>query len=78
MMALVALPAVRRGAAPPPKPNPALLKAPGFALKALFGEGAEPLLGGQWGVPRVLQQAGFTFRHADVRSALAAALGIAR
>lgn len=54
--------------------RPAKLKAPSFALKALFGEGAEPLLGGQWGVPRALESAGFTFRYTDVRAALAAAL----
>jgi len=54
--------------------RPAKLKAPGFALKMLFGEGAEPLLGGQWGVPRALERAGFTFRYADARAALAATL----
>jgi NAD dependent epimerase/dehydratase family enzyme len=42
----------------------------------LFGEGAEPLLGGQWGVPRALQQVGFEFRYAQVRSALRAVLGV--
>jgi uncharacterized protein (TIGR01777 family) len=54
--------------------RPSILKAPSFALKALFGEGAEPLLGGQWAVPRALQRAGFEFQYSDVRSALAAAL----
>ena len=54
--------------------RPAFLKAPRFALKALFGEGAEPLLGGQFAVPRVLERAGFEFRYADVRSALTAVL----
>jgi len=54
--------------------RPALLKAPGFALKALFGEGAEPLLGGHFAVPRALQNVGFEFRYADVRSALTAIL----
>jgi len=56
--------------------RPALFRAPGFALKALFGEGAEPLLGGQWGVPRALQQAGFVFRYTDIRVALSAVLGV--
>ncbi|HTA89935.1 MAG TPA: TIGR01777 family oxidoreductase [Polyangiaceae bacterium] len=56
--------------------RPASLRAPGFALKALFGEGAEPLLGGQWGVPRALWQAGFEFRYAEIRSALRAVLGV--
>ncbi|HEY3252471.1 MAG TPA: DUF1731 domain-containing protein, partial [Polyangiaceae bacterium] len=54
--------------------RPAVFKAPGFALKALFGEGAEPLLGGQFAVPRALERAGFEFRYADVRSALTAIL----
>ena len=54
--------------------RPALLKAPGFALKTLFGEGAEPLLGGQYAVPRALQSVGFDFRYPDLRSALTAIL----
>jgi uncharacterized protein len=54
--------------------RPAFLKAPRFALKALFGEGAEPILGGQYAVPRALERAGFEFRYADVRSALTAVL----
>ncbi len=54
--------------------RPAFLKAPSFALKALFGEGAEPLRGGQWPVPQELERAGFEFRYADVRSALTAVL----
>jgi uncharacterized protein (TIGR01777 family) len=54
--------------------RPAFLKAPSFALKALFGEGAEPLIGGQWPVPRALERAGFEFRYPDVRSALSAVL----
>ena len=56
--------------------RPASFRAPGFALKLLFGEGAEPLLGGQWGVPRALQEAGFAFRYSDIRSALEAALRV--
>ncbi len=56
--------------------RPASLRAPAFALKALFGEGAEPLLGGQWGVPRALQRAGFEFRYAELRAALRAVLGV--
>jgi len=54
--------------------RPAKLKAPEFALKALFGEGADPLLGGQWGVPRALEGAGFTFRYTDARTALESTL----
>jgi uncharacterized protein (TIGR01777 family) len=55
--------------------RPAILKAPAFALKVLFGEGAEPLLGGQWGVPRALERAGFEFTYTDLRVALQAMLG---
>lgn len=54
--------------------RPAFLRAPRFALKALFGEGAEPILGGQYAVPGVLERAGFEFRYADVRAALTAVL----
>jgi uncharacterized protein (TIGR01777 family) len=57
--------------------RPSFLKAPSFALKALFGEGAEPLLGGQYAVPRVLERVGFEFRYRDVRSALSAVLAAA-
>jgi uncharacterized protein (TIGR01777 family) len=55
--------------------RPAVFKVPGFALRVLFGEGAEPLLGGQWGVPSALARAGFAFRYTDVRAALGAAIG---
>jgi len=58
--------------------RPAFLKAPGFALKTLFGEGAEPLLGGQYAVPRALESVGFEFRYLDVRAALTAILRAAR
>lgn len=54
--------------------RPAFFKAPSFALKTLFGEGAEPLLGGHFAVPRALERVGFEFRYADVRSALTAIL----
>ena len=54
--------------------RPSFLKAPSFALKTLFGEGAEPLLGGQYAVPRALERVGFEFKYSDVRSALNAIL----
>jgi len=54
--------------------RPAFVKAPGFALKMLFGEGAEPMLGGHFAVPRALERVGFEFRYTDVRSALSAIL----
>jgi uncharacterized protein (TIGR01777 family) len=58
--------------------RPSFLKAPGFALKALFGEGAEPLLGGQYAVPGALQRMGFQFRYRTVREALTAILAAQR
>ncbi|MEO8903902.1 MAG: TIGR01777 family oxidoreductase [Polyangiaceae bacterium] len=52
--------------------RPSFLKAPSFALKALFGEGAEPLLGGQFAVPGALERVGFEFRYRTLREALTA------
>ncbi len=54
--------------------RPHFLKAPQFALRALFGEGAEPLLGGQFAVPRALEKAGFSFRYPTARDALRAVI----
>jgi len=54
--------------------RPAALKAPAFALKALFGQGAQPLLGGQWALPRALEKAGFEFGFRDIRAALEACI----
>lgn len=51
------------------------IKVPGFALKALLGPFAqEGVLLGQRLAPRVLQDSGFHFAHADVDSALQAEL----
>jgi uncharacterized protein (TIGR01777 family) len=48
---------------------------PGVAMKAVLGQSAEEMaLFGQRAVPRALENAGFTFRHNDVESALAAGL----
>jgi uncharacterized protein (TIGR01777 family) len=58
--------------------RPSFLKAPSFALKALFGEGAQPLLGGQFAVPRQLERVGFSFRYKLVRDALNAVLSAAK
>lgn len=54
--------------------SPAWLKVPGCALKAMFGEGAQPILGGQWVVPSVMLQHGFQFRHPEVGEAVEHAL----
>lgn len=50
--------------------RPALVPTPAFALKALFGEGAEPLITGQAAIPRILLQHGFRFRFEDLNAAL--------
>ncbi len=50
--------------------QPALLTIPSFALKLLFGEGAQILLEGQRVLPERLGQAGFTFRYPTLQSAL--------
>jgi uncharacterized protein (TIGR01777 family) len=55
--------------------RPALMPAPSFALKALFGEGSAPILEGQRAVPRKLEAAGFEFRYPKLEAALAQAVG---
>ena len=55
--------------------RPAFLPAPAFALRALFGEGAEPILFGRRVVPKRLEALGFRFAFPTVDAALAAALG---
>lgn len=54
--------------------RPSWFRAPSTGLKALFGEGAEAILGGQFAVPRVLQDRGFKFAHPDVTEAVASSL----
>ncbi|MCC6898825.1 MAG: TIGR01777 family oxidoreductase [Polyangiaceae bacterium] len=55
--------------------RPAWLRAPAFALRARFGEGADPLLTGQRVVPAKLRAAGYVWQHPDLEAALRAALG---
>lgn len=50
--------------------RPSALRTPAFALRALFGEGAEPLLTGQRAAPHRLTEAGFSFRYPKVDAAL--------
>jgi uncharacterized protein (TIGR01777 family) len=50
--------------------RPALVPAPGFALRALLGEAASVLTASQRAVPAALHAAGFRFRHADLDEAL--------
>ncbi|HEX8390820.1 MAG TPA: TIGR01777 family oxidoreductase [Longimicrobium sp.] len=55
--------------------RPAFLPAPGFALRALFGEMAdEALLGSQRAEPGRLRELGFTYRHPTLDDALHAAI----
>ena len=46
--------------------RPALLPAPGIALKLLFGELADALLGGQRVIPAKAQKLGFHFRYPEI------------
>lgn len=56
--------------------RPTVLPVPVFAIRALYGEGAVVLATESVrAVPEVLQEAGFTWTHPDLRSALRAALG---
>lgn len=56
--------------------RPALVPVPAFALRALFGEMAGPLLlEGQRVLPRVLEGSGYGFRHTSLEGALRHALG---
>jgi len=54
--------------------RPGWLRAPSRGIKALFGEGAEAILTGQYALPKVLQARGFEFKHTDVAAAVAASL----
>jgi hypothetical protein len=54
--------------------RPSWLRVPAFALRARFGEGADPLLTGQHALPKALQKSGYAFRHPELRGALEAAL----
>ena len=51
--------------------RPALFPVPGFALKLIFGEMAEMLIGGQKVLPEATQRAGFQFEYPDLGPALA-------
>jgi uncharacterized protein len=54
--------------------RPSWIPAPAFALRALFGEGATPMLTGQRAVPARLSALGFSFRYPTLAEALAEAL----
>lgn len=54
--------------------RPVWLRVPASALRALFGEGAEPILSGRRVLPRVLQRVGFEWRYPEIQAALGEAL----
>ena len=51
--------------------RPAVLPAPAFALRAVLGEFSSEILTSLRVVPRVLTEAGFTWEHPDLTSAVA-------
>lgn len=51
--------------------RPAVLPAPGFAMRALLGEGAGVVTTGQHAVPRAALAAGYAFAFGEVAAALA-------
>lgn len=55
--------------------RPSFVRAPAFALRARFGEGADPILTGQRAAPSVLEAHGFQWAHPTVSDALEDALG---
>jgi uncharacterized protein (TIGR01777 family) len=50
--------------------RPAIFPVPRFALKLLFGEMAEVILGSQRVIPQAAQSAGFQFEYPELRPAL--------
>ena len=55
--------------------RPALLPVPGFALRLLYGEMSEVLLGSQRVVPAAAEAGGFQFRYPQLGLALGSLLG---
>jgi len=54
--------------------RPAILPVPAFALKILFGEMSQVLLGGQRVIPQAALHAGFQFQFSDLGQALRKAI----
>lgn len=50
--------------------RPAIFPVPAFALKLMYGEMAEMILGGQRAIPDAAQRAGFEFQYPDLPAAL--------
>jgi uncharacterized protein (TIGR01777 family) len=54
--------------------RPSWFTAPAFGLKALSGDGAEPILTGQYAVPAALQTRAFAFSRSQLKDAVASSL----
>ena len=54
--------------------RPALLPVPPFALRMIFGEMAEIIIGGQRVLPKATEAAGYRFQYPDLGQALRASL----
>lgn len=54
--------------------RPSWLRVPAAALRARFGEGAEPLLTGQRVTPAKMKAAGYVWHHPEIQGALRASL----
>jgi uncharacterized protein (TIGR01777 family) len=54
--------------------RPNWMPVPAFGLKALFGEGAEPILTGQYALPGLLASRGFSFAFERAQAAIASSL----
>jgi uncharacterized protein len=55
--------------------RPSWVRVPEFALRTLYGDGAEPLITGQRAIPAKLTALGFRFRYPSLAEALAEACG---
>jgi uncharacterized protein len=55
--------------------RPAVMPVPAFAIRALYGEMAEIVTGGQHLIPERTLELGYEFRHPDLDEALHSALG---
>jgi hypothetical protein len=50
--------------------RPAIVPTPAFALRLIFGEGADAMLSGQRVLPERTTSLGYTFKHPRLREAL--------
>ncbi|WP_272672829.1 TIGR01777 family oxidoreductase [Providencia sp. PROV037] len=50
--------------------RPSFVRTPAFVIKAIMGESAALVLGGQQAIPKRLEEAGFQFEHIELKEAL--------